>query len=251
MLNTSYHEFLPACCDIARKAGEVIQLYAPQNISTEIKADNSPVTQADIAANTLIVQALSTMWPQVPVVAEESPIPSQVGDIFWLVDPLDGTRSFVRGEPEYTVNIALIHDGKPVLGVIYCPADGVLYCGARLHGARRIDHGNEQIISARPKPADGVVVVKSRSHPSKETETFLKRLHITALLPSSSSRKFCLLAEGAADIYPRFGRTMEWDTAAGQAILEAAGGRVLTTDDSPLTYGKAGFENPHFIAYGK
>lgn len=227
--------------------------YFSGSYDTQVKSDDSPVTDADIAANTLIVEALSAIWPDIPIVAEESDLPSEnAAETFWLVDPLDGTRSFVRGEKEFTVNIGLIHHGKPVAGVIYVPAEDVLYYGAAGSGAYCVrDGGAPEIISARPKPADGVVVVKSRAHAKGATAEFLKRLHITELLPSSSSVKFCVIAEGLADMYPRFGRTMEWDTAAGHAILEASGGRVLTTDEEPLRYGKPGFENPHFIAYGK
>lgn len=216
------------------------------------KADHSPVTEADIAANQLIVNALSAITPEIPVVAEEDEVLSSGGhSLFWLVDPLDGTRSFVRGEKEFTVNLGLIHEGLPILGVIYVPAQDILYYGATGQGAYRSMGGAAaEKIAVRTPAADGLVVVRSQSHPSKATQDYLNTLKVKELISGSSSIKFCQVAEGSADIYPRFGRTMEWDTAAGHAILNAAGGRVETADGKPFTYGKPGFENPAFIAFG-
>ncbi len=226
--------------------------YFEGNLNTRKKGDNSPVTDADVAANALIVNALHLISPQIPVVAEEDDVLAADGhETFWLVDPLDGTRSFVRGEPEFTVNIGLICNQKPVLGVIYVPATGILYHGVTGKGAfREGGQGQAVPISVRKPADDGLVVVKSRSHPSEATTAFLSTLKVKEMIPGSSSVKFCQVAEGAADIYPRFGRTMEWDTAAGHAILDAAGGRVVNVDGSPFLYGKAGYENPPFIAYG-
>lgn len=222
--------------------------YFRQNFETAHKDDKSPVTNADIEANHLIIEALTKLAPHIPIIAEEDDSAKSINrhSLFWLVDPLDGTRAFVAGEPEFTVNIGLIENNAPVLGVIYSPADDLLYHGAA--GAGAFKQGKP--IGVREKPHDGVTVVRSKSHPSKRTEEFLQTLKIKELIAGSSSVKFCQVAEGSADIYPRFGRTMEWDTAAGHAILNAAGGYVVTDTGEPLTYGKANFENPAFIAYG-
>ena len=226
--------------------------YFEGNLNTRKKEDNSPVTDADVAANALIVNALHLITPQIPVVAEEDDVLAANGhETFWLVDPLDGTRSFVRGEGEFTVNIGLIHRQRPVLGVIYVPVTGILYHGQEGKGAfREGGQGQAVAINVRKPADDGLVVVKSRSHPSAATTAFLETIKVKEMIPGSSSVKFCQVAEGAADIYPRFGRTMEWDTAAGHAILDAAGGRVETADGKPFLYGKPGYENPAFIAYG-
>ena len=253
--------------------------YTGQFVTAQ-KDDKSPVTDADIAANKLIVNALSKLAPQIPIIAEEDESLSKGGhELFWLVDPLDGTRAFVRGEPEFTVNIGLIYQNQPVLGVIYAPPQELMYYGSipsplggglgwgrcddgastspppnlppNGGGAFRARGDDTPIAIHVRKPAeDGLVVVRSKSHPSPATEAFLNTIKIKEMVSGSSSIKFCTVAEGNADIYPRFGRTMEWDTAAGHAILNAAGGSVKTTDGKPFTYGKPGFENPHFIAYG-
>lgn len=251
MHTISYQEYLAPCCAIAREAGALIMGFFSGDLAARRKADDSPVTDADVAANTLIVNALKAMTPQIPVIAEEDEWHEQAARSFWLVDPLDGTRSFVRGEPEFTVNIALVVDNHAVLGVIYGPPQATLYYGGQGLGAfREHDNRNAVAIRARKPAKDGLVVVRSRSHPSPKAEAFLASLAIKEMVPGSSSMKFCMVAEGNADLYPRFGRTMEWDTAAGQAILEAAGGRMLTAEGLPFTYGKPGFENPHFIASG-
>jgi len=252
-MNTiSYDEYLAPCCAIARKAAALIMTYYNDGFDTRQKDDKSPVTDADVAANRLIVEALYKLAPHIPIIAEEDETLGAEGDeLFWLVDPLDGTRSFVRGEPEFTVNIGLIHKNMPVLGVIVAPPQELLYAGVVGQEAFREDaQGKRAALKTRKPAEDGIVVVHSKSHPSPATEAYLKTLKIKELVPGSSSIKFCTIAEGNADIYPRFGRTMEWDTAAGHAILKAAGGRVETVDGKPLTYGKPGFENPHFIAYG-
>lgn len=252
MDSIDYDKYLASACGFAREAGRLIMTYFEGNMNTRKKEDHSPVTDADIAANVLIVKALQAMAPGIAIVAEEDDVLADTGHAtFWLVDPLDGTRSFVRGEKEFTVNIGLIEGGKPVLGVIYVPATGVLYYGRVGHGAFRVvDGGVVEKIQVRVPADDGVVVVKSRSHPSAATQAFLNTVTVKEMIPGSSSVKFCQVAEGSADMYPRFGRTMEWDTAAGHAILEAAGGRVVNVDGSPFLYGKTGYENPPFIAYG-
>lgn len=215
------------------------------------KSDDSPVTEADIAANKYITEKLTALIPDIPIIAEEDEtMGSNQHKRFFLVDPLDGTRSFVRGEPEFTVNIGLIENNQPVFGVIYCPPQDILYFGLVGDKAyKQIGNGEPQIIKTRPAPSDGLTVVRSRSHPSKATNDYLQTLQIKELVSGSSSVKFCMVAEGSADIYPRFGRTMEWDTAAGHAILVAAGGKVETSDSKPFLYGKQGFENPAFIAF--
>lgn len=235
---------------IAKEAGQRILAHDPRLVAVQYKSDNSPVTIADQEANDYISAQLSALTPQIPVVAEESAMPSgTMPETFWLVDPLDGTRSFTRGEPEYTVNIALIHKGRPVLGVIYLPPADKLYYGMPGKGAFRVE-GDEPAVrlQVRTPPARGLAVIKSRSHPSPRTVDFLNAFNVDAVHLSGSSHKFCQIAEGKVDMYPRFGQTMEWDTAAGQAILEAAGGVVQTTDGQTLAYAKEGFVNPHFIA---
>lgn len=219
---------------------------------TRRKDDNSPVTDADVKSNELITKELLALAPHIPVVAEEDEeAPKQGHGLFWLVDPLDGTRAFIRGEPEFTVNIGLICNGVPVLGVIYAPPQDLLYYGIQGSGAFR-QHGNAAPVSigVRPVPPEGLTVVKSKSHPSPATTAYLEKLKVHEMIAGSSSFKFCMVADGSADIYPRFGRTMEWDTAAGHAILAAAGGRVETAEGEPLTYGKQGYENPFFIGFG-
>jgi 3'(2'), 5'-bisphosphate nucleotidase len=252
MITISFSQYLAPCCAIAKEAGEIIMGYFPGDFATQHKADESPVTDADIAANRYITQALAALTPMIPVIAEEDEVPSGGGHaLFWLVDPLDGTRAFVRGEPEFTVNIGLIKNHIPVLGVIYAPPQQLLYYASAGKGAFRSEGlAPPEAIHVRVPSEDGLVVVKSKSHPSPATQEFLNTLPIKQMVAGSSSIKFCQVAEGSADLYPRFGRTMEWDTAAGHAILSEAGGRVETADGKPFLYGKPGFENPHFIAYG-
>lgn len=256
MNNIDKLKYLAPACEISREAGKIIMGYFTGGFSKSTKADSSPVTEADIAANSYIIKKLKTIAPEIPIIAEEDEtLGSNLHDTFFLVDPLDGTKAFVRGEPEFTVNIGLIVDGKAVFGVIYCPAQDILYYGmAEKYGGngayKQISDAPEQKINVRKPPPDGLTVVRSRSHPSPETAAYLQSLNVREMSSGSSSVKFCMVAEGAADIYPRFGRTMEWDTAAGDAILQAAGGRVETTDGKILQYGKKGVENPHFIALG-
>ena len=247
VMDNSFHtQYLEPCIEIARDAGKLIMTYFSGQFSTRNKEDNSPVTDADIAANKLITNALLRLSPQIPVIAEEAEEEGKSGhELFWLVDPLDGTRSFVRGEPEFTVNIGLIHQGKPVMGVLYAPPQDTMYYGAS-NGAFK----NGVAIAACKPSSEGLVVTRSKSHPSAATAAYMATLKIREIRSGSSSIKFCEIAEGSADIYPRFGRTMEWDTAAGHAILNAAGGRVETVDGKALSYGKPGYENPHFVAFG-
>lgn len=226
-----------------------------------VKADDSPVTAADHAAEAVILRALAQHAPRTPVVAEEQmaagAAPS-IGTEFFLVDPLDGTREFIHRRGEFTVNIALIRDGAPVLGVVYAPATGQLFAGDM--GARRavravLDpahpaHPALQPMQVRKVPAAGLTAVASRSHRTPETDAYLARYAIADLVSVGSSLKFCLVASGEADLYPRLGPTMEWDTAAGHAVLSAAGGQVVGPEGQPLRYGKPQFRNPWFVASG-
>lgn len=241
---------------IAIEAGAAImQIYA-SDFAVEVKADSSPVTEADQRAEAVILAGLKALTPDVPIVAEEEVaagrVPQIAGSDFWLVDPLDGTREFVNRNGEFTVNIALIRDGAPVLGVVHIPAQEETFLAAGPGAVtRRRGQGAPEPIAARPAPAEGLTVMVSRSHLSPETEEFLKDIAVHERKDAGSSLKFCRLAEGAADLYPRLGRTMEWDTAAGHAVLACAGGSVSRLDGGRLFYGKPGFENPHFVARGR
>ncbi len=241
--------------EVARHAGaEILRIYAG-DFATERKADRSPVTAADHAAEAVILPALRRLDPGIVIVSEEdsqqSGLPAAPPARFWLVDPLDGTKEFIARNGEFTVNIALIENGRPVLGIVHLPALGQTYRGYDRVAERADDGAGFAAIHARATPADGAVMIISRSHAAKElvkAEEMGERIQGT--LVAGSSLKFCRLAEGAADLYPRLGPTMEWDTAAGQAILEAAGGSVRTADGDVLRYGKPGFRNPHFVARG-
>ncbi len=219
------------------------------------KADASPVTLADERAERLIVAALRALEPQIPVVAEEACAAGawpEVGAEFWLVDPLDGTREFISRNGEFTVNIALVQYGEPVLGVVFAPAIGRLFAGARGRGAWVEESGSRRPLVTREVPSAGLTVVGSRSHGDAQAlAAFLHGRRVAQIRPAGSSLKFCLVAAGEADLYPRLGRTMEWDIAAGHAVLAAAGGSVECIDGAPMTYGKPGFESPHFVARGR
>ena len=222
------------------------------------KSDASPLTEADLRAEAIITPALRALLAGVPVIAEEAHARGECGQLalpgdatFWLVDPLDGTREFVARNGEFTVNIALVRDGEPVLGVVFAPALGRLYAGERGQGAWLEDEGGRRELRCRHVPAAGLTVATSRVHGDRAAvEALLQGQPVAQHLSAGSSLKFGLLASGQADVYPRYGRTMEWDTAAGQAVLVAAGGSVCDTAGRTLRYGKPGFENPHFIARG-
>ena len=252
---------LTTMIDAALEAGEEIERFYYDGCETSEKADGSPVTEADRAAEEIILDHLKRTYPKVPVLAEEEAAAGRIpklGSRFFCVDPLDGTKGFVERTGEFTVNVALVEDGVPVAGVIYIPVTGVLYYGARGEGAFRVAEDRPEPIKTR-EPIPGLLTgVGSRNHAAPGTAERNAALGISDYLPSSSSLKFCLVAEGAADVYPRYGATSEWDTAAGQAILETAGGRVMELDAEgrevgPLRYGHAerSFLNPHFIAWGR
>lgn len=244
-----------AIVEIARAAAAEILIVRARGANVREKEDRSPVTDADEAANTLIVERLTTLTPEIPIIAEESVAAGQVpeiGDRFWLVDPLDGTREFVAGREEFTVNIALIDNGRPVLGVVNVPVRDETFLGVSGEGAWHMPAEQSRVkIAARAAPKSGAVAVATRSHSNAETDAWLSDANIQNTVRAGSSLKFCLIAAGKADVYPRFGRTMEWDTAAGHAVLTAAGGSVRALDGSELTYGKPEFENPNFIARGR
>ncbi len=238
----------------ARAAGSaILEIYAT-NFAVRGKEDRSPVTEADDRAEAIITPALERLAPGIPVVAEEAVAAGhspEVGDWFWLVDPLDGTKEFISRNGEFTVNIALVHRRRPVFGVVLAPALHRLFVGAVGHGAWVEDDAGRRPIRCRTVPASGLVVVASRSHgDAAALEAFLQGRRVASTTNAGSSLKLCLVAAGDADLYPRLGRTMEWDIAAGHAVLAAAGGRVRTIDGEELRYGKPGFDNPHFVAEG-
>ena len=249
---------------IALNAGELIMDVYASDFEVERKGDASPVTEADERAEALILEALAAAEPDLDVLAEEAVsagIIPEIGERFALVDPLDGTKEFINKRGEFTVNIAIIEHGRPVMGVVYAPAlerlfvaDGVssAWQAMAAPGADVPPASQRTPLRIRTAPAIGLTGVASKSHRTPETDAFLETYKVHNLVSAGSSLKFCLIAAGEADLYPRMGRTMEWDTAAGQAVVEAAGGRVLQEDGKPLLYGKVerGYDNPHFIVYG-
>jgi len=242
--------------DLARKAGDVIMRIYESDFMHQRKSDHSPVTEADVAAERVIIEGLTRLTPDIIVVAEEqaaaSGLPTGTSAMFWLVDPLDGTKEFIARNGEFTVNIALIVNEAPVLGVVHLPALGVTYAGGEGQAERRNGLSPAEPIKVRKTPSGGAIMTISRSHALKELARAEEMGEpIAGTVVAGSSLKFCRVAEGAADLYPRFGPTMEWDTAAGQAVLENAGGSVTTLDGVRLRYGKPGLRNPHFIARGK
>jgi len=248
---------LPDLTSLARRAGAAILAFYTPDLTAAHKLDGSPVTAADQAAEDIILPGLRALTPDIPIVSEEAFAAGQVPDVsagrFWLVDPLDGTKEFIKRNGEFTVNIALVQGGLPVLGVVFLPATGELFTGHGPGTARRTGPGRTdgQPVGCRRVPAGGLTVAVSRSHAdTAKLAGFMADKDFCGWMVAGSSLKFCRIAQGLADLYPRLGPTMEWDTAAGQAVLTAAGGRVETLDGQPLTYGKPGFVNPHFIASG-
>ena len=240
--------------EISRAAGRAILDVYASDFEVRGKADASPVTEADERAEDLILRALASLTPKIPIVSEEAAAKGRtpaIGGSFWLVDPLDGTREFVDRNGEFTVNIALIEEGVPTLGVVLAPALGRMFGGFAGGGAFIDEESHRRRIECRRPPSKGLTVVSSRSHGDREAlDAFLAGRLVARSIPAGSSLKFCLVAAGEADLYPRLGRTMEWDTAAGHAVLAAAGGRVMDLAGAPLRYGKPEFGNPHFVAQG-
>lgn len=256
---------LVVLAEIACNAGRIVmQHYANVSIEHAKKEDRSPVTAADTEAEAFILSRLRHISPGTAVIAEEESAAGRVEEIgarFFLVDPLDGTKEFLSRNGEFTVNIAEIFNGEPVRGVVYAPAKARLFFGETASGAfeletdgsAALDFTAARPIAAREAPADGLVAVASRSHRDSKTDEYLAHYPVKEFVTAGSSLKFCLVAAGEADIYPRHGRTMEWDTGAGHAVLVAAGGGMTTLDGRPFTYGKVEerFANPFFVARGR
>lgn len=257
---------LDAVAAIAVRAGIATLPFYEGDAGATVKSDGSPVTLADAAAEAVILPALHTLCPEVPAISEEAAERGEnpgitAGGPFWLIDPLDGTKEFLKRNGEFTVNIALIEDGRPTLGVVYTPVARELYAGLVRDGGawRQVGDGPRLPIACRPRPSDGVIVATSRSHADDAAVAdWLANwraggsapVRVAGRLVCGSSIKFCRVAEGAADLYPRFGPTCEWDTAAGHAVLLAAGGGMTTPQGAPFLYGKPGFRNGGFIAHG-
>lgn len=245
---------LSLAADLARRAAGVIMSIRARGFETETKSDASPVTEADRAAEALILAGLRAATPDIPVVAEEEIAAGhapEYGPVFWLVDPIDGTREFAAMREDFTVNIGLVHDGRVALGVVGLPAHGEMFGGIVGRGAWKRNGAGERPIRVRPVPAAGLDVLASRHYAGDpRLDAFLAGRPVASVRNIGSAVKFVRVAEGVADLYPRLGRTMEWDTAAPQAVLEAAGGHVRTMDGAPLLYGKPGWENPHFLCTG-
>ena len=252
--------FMQALCQMALDAGAVIMTHYRNGVAEETKADKSPVTQADRDAEVLLETALAELAPGIQVIGEEAcaeAVPETLEEVFFLLDPLDGTRDFVARKDNFTVNIGLVAGDTAVAGVIYAPVHEKLYFSGpdsaftlEVAPDGALDISAARAIRTNAIKPDGIKVIASRSHRGEKTDALISRLNVSETIAAASSYKFCLVAEGTADFYPRFGRTMEWDTAAGQAILEAAGGIVTEEDGAPLRYGKLGrgLDNPSFIA---
>jgi 3'(2'), 5'-bisphosphate nucleotidase len=248
-----------AFAELASAAGRVVMDVYATDFDVRRKADASPVSEADEAAEALLVPGVQRLLPGVPILAEEAVSRDglvAVGREFVLIDPLDGTKEFVSRNGEFTVNVALVRDGRPVAGCVYAPARDRMFVGGTTAAAGTVRPGHDvrglAPVTTRPYPPDGVIAVTSRSHLDDDTRAFVERVGAVSTRDAGSSLKFCLVAAGEADVYPRFGPTMEWDTAAGHAVLSAAGGQVLTPEGTPFRYGKAadGFRNGAFVAWG-
>lgn len=259
-------EFSPDTCarllnpltELVARAAAAIARVPRNSLALRLKSDYSPVTAADKAAEAVILDGLQQLLPGIPIVSEESPAPASLGSMFILVDPLDGTREFLAGRDEYTINIGLVQDGRPVAGLIAAPAQGLIWRGVVGQGAERLRMAAQELapitsgtiaIRTRAMPEHPIAAV-SRSHLDPASEAFLSRWQNVTRISCGSALKLCRLAEGAADIYPRLAPTSEWDIAAGHAILIAAGGALTRPDGAPITYGRAGFRIDAFVAWG-
>jgi 3'(2'), 5'-bisphosphate nucleotidase len=262
LIRVPEHPLLPQLLGAALEAGRAICDIYSRGFEVRSKDDRSPVTAADHAAEAIILERLAQAAPDIPVIAEEEVAAGRVpeiGERFFLVDPLDGTKEFIARRGDFTVNIALIERGEPVLGVVYAPANSRLFAGdvanrIAFRSTQRTESPGlapRETIQVREVPANGITAVASRSHRTPETDAFLLKAKVKDLVSVGSSLKFGLVAAGEADLYPRLGPTMEWDTAAGHAVLAAAGGKVSTLEGAPLRYGKPGFRNPSFVASGR
>ena len=253
--NSDLHQLRTQLLAVVRDAGARILEINEKPANADYKSDGSPVTEADAAAEAVILPALSDLAPDIAVISEENASSHSLTppETFFLVDPLDGTKEFLKrdGKGSFTVNIALINKGKPVLGIVHAPALDRLFSGIAGARAEETCAGVTRQISVRQPQPSGAVAVASASHRDAETDDWLRKHGISQTISIGSSLKFCLVASGEADVYPRFGPTMEWDTAAGQAVLQAAGGKVTHPDLSDFTFGKPNYRNGAFIAWGK
>ena len=239
--------------DISIKAGNAILDYYQGDIQVERKEDDSPLTKADLASHNVIQESLNEINPEIPIISEEGGIPDHEErskwQTYWLIDPLDGTKEFIKKNGEFTVNIALIEDRKPVLGVVHIPVKKITYLGQKSAGSYKVDRDGvkSRIYSSKPDKSKPVTIVSSRSHGVSDTQERLQEMgfRVGKSVEAGSSLKFCLVAEGVADIYPRFGPTMEWDTAAGDAVFRYSGQNEIRY--SPLVYNKESLKNGEFI----
>ena len=249
-----YSALVKALIAPVQHAGRVIMDVYQSDLSAETKADGSPVTKADHAAEAILLAEIATLAPSIQIISEENVASHNLAasQEFFLVDPLDGTKEFIKagGDGAFTVNIGLIKNAEPVMGIVFAPALDRLFFGSLGNGSFEISGGICRQIRVRMPPAEGPVAVASASHRDAQTNQWLEKRGITNSIAIGSSLKFCLIASGEADLYPRYGPTMEWDTAAGDAVLRAAGGRVTAEDGKPFPYGKAGYRNQPFFAAG-
>jgi 3'(2'), 5'-bisphosphate nucleotidase len=249
------NELINPIVDLAVDAGKaILEVYAT-DFDVQVKGDESPLTQADLASHHCIVRGLGVLTPDIPVISEEEGLPSFAErgqwQRYWLIDPLDGTKEFVNRNGEFTVNIALIDSNRPIFGVVHVPVQDKTYIGCEGHGSELREGGSTTSISVAAVSGDPVRIVGSRSHRGSSLDAFLAKVGESDMLPMGSSLKFCVVAEGRADIYPRLGLTSEWDTAAAQAVVEQAGGKVLELDGKPLSYNaKEDILNPWFVVIG-
>lgn len=256
MANQDLKTLLEPVIKIAYQAGKQIMEIYDQDFSVEHKTDKTPVTEADMAAHHVIDEGLAALTPELPILSEESKPTSYAErsrwQRYWLIDPLDGTREFIKRNGEFTVNIALIENHEPVIGVVYAPVVGVLYYAARGQGAfKQSSLDKPEPIHVRNKCRDKVIVAGSRSHQSEEFKSFVAKLSDYEIISMGSALKSCLVAEGTADLYARLGPTSEWDTAAAQCVVEEAGGLLTETNMQPLRYNtKESLLNPHFFVFG-
>lgn len=259
MVAIDYERLVQVTRRLALEAGRrIMEIYEADDFDVKVKSDASPVTEADEAADALISAGLREAFPELMLVTEEQAATHKAqGRTFLIVDPLDGTKEFIKRRGDFTVNIALVEEGEPTRGVVYAPARGRMFYtqadGRSVEEQGALDPrlpGPTKAIHVSEPDNGGLMVVASKSHRDQETDEYIGRYSVKDMKSAGSSLKFCLVATGEADLYPRLGRTMEWDTAAGHAVLKGAGGVVVRFDDhTPLTYGKRGFENPFFIAY--
>jgi 3'(2'), 5'-bisphosphate nucleotidase len=254
-LQALFENIVEPVIELATTAGDaILEVYAT-DFDVQAKEDNSPLTQADMASNGIIVAGLEALTPDIPIISEEFGLPDfderSAWSRYWLIDPLDGTKEFVNRNGEFTVNIALIDNNRPVFGVVQVPVTGVTYIGREGAGAEIRDNDGTRKITVADKSATPARVVGSRSHRGRSLDAYLQKLGDFEMLPMGSSLKFCRVAEGTADLYPRLGLTSEWDTAAAQAVVEQAGGKVIKLDGEPLSYNtKAEILNPFFLVIG-